>query len=589
MISLCMIVRNEERHITSALTSAKHLVDEMVVVDTGSTDDTIGKAKEFGAKIYSFPWRKDFSAARNFGLTKAAGSWIFVLDADERVEDHTGGKIRKSLPSVPEDGFYVPIYNYLNAWGEILHTHGLRLFRNNPQYRFRGKIHEQVLPSILELNSQAQIGWADLTIHHLGYREEEFTAQDKAKRNLEILLGQPAKNDPFYCLNLGTEYLRLKKYSEAEAHLKKGWELAKRSGASYVHWLLLRLIACLHWQGKNQEAINFCQQGLKMFPDYPDLYYYYGVCLAKHGDTAQASHVLLTGLGRGNDARNYISRAGSGSYLNLYLLGQITEQNGQFEQALDYYVQAFKLQPENGKYPRAVVRTLLTSAVSPQKYLRDKQLMTIKYLGPIIKAAFHLAGYSLVVKIAKGELDWETYLYKCRSLLLLGRYREALDCITPIPSQAPQRKDGLFIACLGAFLQQEQQRSAKYLAELQALDANLADLLDTLKDRLFGELKPEENYQRFRNNESVLALLSAIETFAARGANTFLDRALDFLNQLVGQELDVVVLQILYKHSQASFAAKMLAGLDTARLDDQEKQTVDEIKRWCKEKGERPC
>ncbi|RPI67925.1 MAG: glycosyltransferase family 2 protein, partial [Geobacteraceae bacterium] len=84
-VSLCMIVKNEQSHLARCLRSVKPLVDEMIVVDTGSSDRTQDIAKIFGAKVFEFPWNNDFSKARNFSLSKAAGNWILVLDADETI------------------------------------------------------------------------------------------------------------------------------------------------------------------------------------------------------------------------------------------------------------------------------------------------------------------------------------------------------------------------------------------------------------------------------------------------------------------------------------------------------------------------
>src|SRR4051812_11925913 len=94
-LSLCMIVKNESQWLRQALTSVKDLVDEIIIVDTGSEDSTVEIAKSFGAKIFSIPWENDFSKARNYSLEQATSDWILVLDADEVIEKTDHLKIKK--------------------------------------------------------------------------------------------------------------------------------------------------------------------------------------------------------------------------------------------------------------------------------------------------------------------------------------------------------------------------------------------------------------------------------------------------------------------------------------------------------------
>ena len=97
-ITLSMIVKNEERYLRECLESVKDIVSEIVIVDTGSTDSTIKIAKDYGAKLYSFGWINDFSAARNFALSKSTGDWILYLDADERLSENSKNELIRDYP-----------------------------------------------------------------------------------------------------------------------------------------------------------------------------------------------------------------------------------------------------------------------------------------------------------------------------------------------------------------------------------------------------------------------------------------------------------------------------------------------------------
>src|SRR5476651_717597 len=115
-ISLCMIVRNEERFLSDALTSVQGVVDEICIVDTGSTDDTVAIAESFGAKIKFFAWQDDFASARNEALAMASGAWILVLDADERLAPQSRvemGALHGIKPG--ERGRWIRCRNYADA------------------------------------------------------------------------------------------------------------------------------------------------------------------------------------------------------------------------------------------------------------------------------------------------------------------------------------------------------------------------------------------------------------------------------------------------------------------------------------------
>lgn len=214
-ISLSMIVKNEERYLFDCLNSVKNIVDEIVIVDTGSTDNTIEIAKSFNAKIYHFDWIDDFSAARNFALEKCTGDWILYLDADERLDEFSAKKI-KSLTQTQENvGYYCTIKNYDS---EIQRDHTIRyvrFFRNNPDAKFTGKVHEQITPSLEKLNYK--FIHSDLLIHHIGYDISKEGKKQKAWRNLRLLLEDYKNSKNEYVLfQIGQSYFVLENFSEAK-------------------------------------------------------------------------------------------------------------------------------------------------------------------------------------------------------------------------------------------------------------------------------------------------------------------------------------------------------------------------------------
>ena len=188
-ISACMIARNEEKNIGKCLCSIMNFADEIIVVDTGSTDATISVAESMGAWVFERPWKKDFARARNYALSKCTGDWILWIDADEEFYcERTKDQLLESLASIPDHGVVrVALENkYVDGRpGAVVLAD--RLFRRAPGVRWKGAVHEHVTHN----GKAAHATW--IKIIHWGYDlpEEEMVA--KAERNLEILLRQYRK------------------------------------------------------------------------------------------------------------------------------------------------------------------------------------------------------------------------------------------------------------------------------------------------------------------------------------------------------------------------------------------------------------
>lgn len=204
-VSATLIVRNESEFIGDCLRSLHRNVDEIVVVDTGSQDDTVAIAKQFGAKLCEFEWCDDFSAARNYALNQATGDWILYIDADERLE-------------IPDPSSYSRLLadSTKVAWNLRLHPRvgwtpyaELRLFRNDPRIRFEGVIHERIHPGVetVAREDRLSIGTCDLKLYHLGYEADQ---RPKNARNIPLLRDYLSRHpNRLYCWwHLG-ECLRL--------------------------------------------------------------------------------------------------------------------------------------------------------------------------------------------------------------------------------------------------------------------------------------------------------------------------------------------------------------------------------------------
>ena len=220
-----MIVKNEESYLPQALNSVKDVVDEMVILDTGSTDRTVEIAKEYGARVYQFKWCNDFSAARNEALKYVQGKWVLVLDADEVLTQ----SIAAELKQVIHNELYVLINLLRQEVGaaQSPYSQVSRLFRNHPEIRFSRPYHAMVDDSVaqlLEREPQWQVvSLPNVAILHYGYQPEAIASRDKYHRGQQAMEAFLAEHpdDPYGCSKLGALYIAL-------GELGKGIELLER-------------------------------------------------------------------------------------------------------------------------------------------------------------------------------------------------------------------------------------------------------------------------------------------------------------------------------------------------------------------------
>lgn len=178
-----MIVKNESRVLADCLRSAKPFFTQIIVVDTGSSDDTIQIAKEFGAEVVEFPWPESFAFARNESLRYAKGDWVCWLDADDTLPFSSGEQIIDAVLSVPLQigGLVMPI-RFVNDDPEFgTQVDHVKVFRNKQGFFFEGRIHEQVLPSIREKGFDVTRIGAEVL--HTGY---DVSEEGQARKRREI-------------------------------------------------------------------------------------------------------------------------------------------------------------------------------------------------------------------------------------------------------------------------------------------------------------------------------------------------------------------------------------------------------------------
>lgn len=225
-LSLCMIVKNEEATLSKCLGSVKNVVDEMVVLDTGSTDSTPQIAQKFGAKVYHFEWCNDFSAARNEALKYVTGDWILVLDADETLTQKIVPQLKQAIRR--EEYLLINLLRHEVEAEQSPYSLVSRLFRNHPDIRFSRPYHALVDDSVSEILTQEphlQVGYLEgVAISHTGYQKSAIAQQDKFTKAQAAMEGFLAShpNDPYVCSKLGALYVESGKLIEGIKLLAQG-------------------------------------------------------------------------------------------------------------------------------------------------------------------------------------------------------------------------------------------------------------------------------------------------------------------------------------------------------------------------------
>lgn len=333
-LSVVLIVKNEEKKLKRCLDSVRSVANEIVVVDTGSEDKTIDIAKHCGAKVFSYKWQNDFSKARNFALSKAAGDWILSLDADEYLEGNYKSEITKWINGKQCVGRLKITSSFVDD-GQIRETTTFisRLFPKGVVYE--GRIHEQIQTILPRFNTTIEI-------KHDGYFET-----DKTARNIELLelelIDHP--NDGYYIFQMGKEYRHRKDFQRAVSYFKKSYEgLTKEE--SYAREVILEYLnACI--KGKALEDAKYLIENEQNFlADSPDFHFAVGVFYMEYlmnnltDDNIKSLSLIEHAYKRCleiGETSQYESVKGTGSFLAAYNLGVYYEVTGQIVHARHFY------------------------------------------------------------------------------------------------------------------------------------------------------------------------------------------------------------------------------------------------------------
>jgi glycosyltransferase involved in cell wall biosynthesis len=344
-----MIVKNEEEYIEACLESVKNLVDEIIILDTGSTDRTMEICSSYTDKIYETEWQEDFSLARNQSIDKATCDWILWMDADERLilKDHK--LLQQKLSKKRCKAYSVRMMHFMDSMEEKKNqyyiSHHIRLFQRKAEFRFQGIIHEKLVDrkgKELQSKEIAEV----IELHHYGYTELHL--KEKGLRNLSLCLKakENDKENPWLDYHIAAELYRLgdmKKSLEFINFSILGFLSKGKVPPSYLYKLKYDLlITC----GNTENVYEGIERAISLFPDYVELHFYRGIVLFRLNQYKEAVKAFSYCILLGEDNPNYLIKCGSGTFLAYYYIGEAYTMLGEKEYALEAYRQAVLYQAE---------------------------------------------------------------------------------------------------------------------------------------------------------------------------------------------------------------------------------------------------
>jgi glycosyltransferase involved in cell wall biosynthesis/Flp pilus assembly protein TadD len=360
-ISLCMIVKNEERFLAECLRSVRDVVDEINIVDTGSTDRTVEIAREFGANETFRAWRDDFGWARNESLAPAAYRWTLVLDADEEIAPESLSLLR-ALRETPADltGVYVRIQNLVDdaSGAASTMTHVLaRIFPTTPRIRYRNVIHESV---VIDGADHLYSVMSPILVRHKGYTAAMMDERSKNERNRPLLERaiREASSDAFSWFNFGIAAIAAGDFETGIEALERMFAMPGPQRAFFpIGYVML---ACAYADGRKdvERGIAILDEGLSHSPGHPNVLFTRAHLRSQLGDFDQArAEYDEVMAGAFNAARHSMVDDEIWTWKAPLNVATTYVKERRFTEAVPWFERAFASKPDS-----ALLRGLMASA-----------------------------------------------------------------------------------------------------------------------------------------------------------------------------------------------------------------------------------
>ncbi len=329
MISVCMIVKNEEKLLSKCLTSIRNhlatVVDEIIVVDTGSDDDTVNIAKNFGCKVFAYEWCDDFSKVRNYSVGIAKNKWVLVLDADEYIEEVNIDELLEIIKRAYNKTIFSINVKSINKNNEIMSVMKVNRFYNKEYNYFLGVVHEQVTPNTFDGATEYDL---NMSVLHTGYSDDIVDNKNKIERNKTLIKKHLETNpsDMYMVGQLGLTYAKNNEFEEAIQYLEQVVFNEKCVNTPYYILILIGYLKILSKLEK-YEAIVICENLWEYGKQSNEYFYLLGFAYLKTNRIEDAVNCFITLIN--TEEGETVQKKNA-----YYFLGQIFEEFEEYEQAI---------------------------------------------------------------------------------------------------------------------------------------------------------------------------------------------------------------------------------------------------------------
>ncbi|BBN98239.1 glycosyltransferase [Sporolactobacillus terrae] len=407
-LTLCMIVKNEEKVLKRCLGSVFKVVDEIIIVDTGSTDNTKAIAKKFTKKVYDYKWIGSFSNARNFAQSKATGEWILVLDADEFCQEDNALEFKKYLMNKQDnvEAYDVLTYHFLgNEGASVIQNKQMRVYRNISDIHYIRSVHEQLINKQRALNS----GHSTLLVYHSGYMRQTIKEKKKHTRNKKLIDQELLKNadSGFDYFNLGNEYSSIGEDEKALENYIKAYQLKRHFKYSWVSLTIVSIVNCLINLKRYSDALDVIRDSEEIYSRSPEFRVLKSVIYLRQGRLEDAKNELETIAFHENEFPEVIVNVNYLIYIPYKVLSEIYTKQNQIEKAVQCFIKALDSNLNDTELLYRFFRLVITR-VNDQEiitYLTKLNFMSdVKNVKRFIKVLTNLPGsLNLINKILRIE------------------------------------------------------------------------------------------------------------------------------------------------------------------------------------------
>lgn len=362
-ISGCLIVKNEENNIRNCINSCKKIVDEIILVDTGSSDNTVKIARKLGAKIFYYKWDNNFSNARNYAISKAKGDWILFLDADEHFSNPLDIKFLNKLQEYNKRSDILALaFKHVNididTGKKSEEQYLVRMFRNKKNIRYKNAIHEYISNNDGEMVVDI-IKNQDLIIYHTGYSNNIL--KTKVERNLNLLLKDlnTKSQTPMTYFYLSDCYLNLNKYSNCIEYAKKFLSTGQKTFGFDVK-PYFNIINSMFLLNKSFDEINFqIDEAICKFPKHPEFYNFKARLYLdnqRYGESLKYYNICLDLQNKYDDIEiNNMNSQFEAIYFNM---GKIFLLKNNIESSFDCFIKVLHYNPYNEAEFRHILKII---------------------------------------------------------------------------------------------------------------------------------------------------------------------------------------------------------------------------------------